>query len=225
VAVTVLLAVLVAVDLFSLGAGWRILALLGAPEGDVSDREWDVAVTLYGVSGALQGVGPLAVAVCFLVWFFRVRRNSEVFVPDGHRWTSAWAICSWFIPLVNFWLPCRVALDTWRASAPLDPVSLRPVRVSVAPVHLWWWAWLFGTLVGALAGSEYGEVVEADRLHWAVVEMSVADALDILAAVLAILFVRKLTGMQDARAGGSGRPGSSSSPGGSGSPIPVVPGV
>ncbi|MHC8561992.1 DUF4328 domain-containing protein [Streptomyces albidoflavus] len=68
--------------------------------------------------------------VVFLVWFRRGRVNAEVFDPYGHTLRRGWAVGSWFVPFANLWLPRRVAVDTWRASA--SPAGRRGPRCSTS---------------------------------------------------------------------------------------------
>jgi hypothetical protein len=204
----VLLGLLAAVDVASLALGYRITEIIGSMETDperYSAREVDATDAIYAVSGISQFVLYAAIGVCFLVWFWRARSNAAAFVPDGHRMAPGWAIGAWFIPVANLWLPCRVALDIWRAGAAADPATGRPVRVPVASVHLWWWVWTVSALVGRVAGSLNIGAETPDEGMLAIRLLMAADALDIVAAVFAILFVRKLTRMQEVRAGESGR--------------------
>lgn len=55
-------------------------------------------------------------------------------------------------------------------------------------------------VVGRWASTAYWGAEEADEIDAAVSRLMLADVLHIAAAVMAILFVRRLTRMQDAKA-------------------------
>ncbi|MFD4030358.1 DUF4328 domain-containing protein [Streptomyces sp. NPDC058637] len=148
---------------------------------------------------SLQLLTLLPAAVVFILWFRRVRLNAEVFDASQQTMKPGWAVGGWFVPVGNFWLPRRVAGGIWTASAQTNTDgSWR--TVSHAPLNLWWAAWVLDLLFGRYASRKYEraelpqEVVDAAGLVVA------SDVLDIVAAVLAILFVRRLTAMQGERA-------------------------
>ncbi|MFJ2716966.1 DUF4328 domain-containing protein [Streptomyces sp. NPDC087437] len=165
----------------------------GSVGADVMRRA-DDADRLYAVAGVTQLVTLLASCVVFLCWFYRVRVNAEVFDPSGHSMKRGWAIGAWFTPVVNLWFPRRIAVDIWEASSPADGPR------SNWPVNTWWTLWVIGLLAGRLADSHYNQAVAAKALHEAAGEMMFSDALDVVAAVFAVLVVLRLTRMQHEKA-------------------------
>ncbi|MGW6916085.1 DUF4328 domain-containing protein [Kitasatospora sp. NPDC054939] len=166
------------------------------------------------VLGAVAVAVLVATGVGFLVWLHRVRRNAEWFAPDRHRLRRGWVVGAWLTPVVHLWFPWRLVADCWRGSAPLGADGVRQV-LSLRPVTWWWVVW-----VGSQAVSVGGGVLASDRgladlpaFRAAVLANLVADGLTVVAAVLALLLVRRLTALQVARAGagavgsGAGRPG------------------
>ncbi|MEV0282015.1 DUF4328 domain-containing protein [Streptomyces sp. NPDC050610] len=197
-AVTVLLGLVAACDLFAIYADFSVYSvldsLLSATEGELKRAD-----RLYELAGRLQGWGTVATAVVFIVWFHRVRGNAEIFTQDICTLGRGWSIGGWFVPLANLWLPFRVAAETWQASAPQTPEgALR--EVSRAPVRAWWVLWLLSVAVGRMATTFYNRADTPDTLQQAVGTVMFADLLDLAAALLAILFVRKLSRMQQERA-------------------------
>ncbi len=144
-------------------------------------------------------------AAAFVGWFHRIRANAELFVPNGHRHGSGWAIGAWFTPVVSLWFPWQLVVDCWRAGAPVDPDGRRRI-VSQWLVSAWWTAWI-GSLVaprivGALvrADSGFGEAGERLEAMRTALQVEVAgNALRVAAAVLAVVVVWRLTEMQIAR--------------------------
>ncbi|MGA4850820.1 DUF4328 domain-containing protein [Streptomyces sp. G5(2025)] len=210
-AAAALLGVVIATDVYALWAGTEMQDVLndliiGRYGADI-EREADNADTLYANAGTVQTVALFATCVVFLVWFHRARVNAEVFEPHGHRKKRGWTVWGWFVPVVNLWFPRRIAIDIWDASGtrtatpdgmmPLDPAAERgPHRL----VNVWWTLWVANTFAGRWAARSYTRAEEADEIKAAVANMMFVDALDIAAAVLAIVFVLRLTRMQDTKA-------------------------
>ncbi|MVO83551.1 DUF4328 domain-containing protein [Streptomyces sp. p1417] len=207
-ATMVLLGVGMAVDVFSLWAGVGVLDVVS----DLIDHGWsadaedraDRADTLYGTSGVLQALVLLVTATVFICWFHRVRVNAEVFAPDAHTKGRGWAVGGWFVPVVNLWFPRRIAVDTWNASSPGFFVSLpgdfAPEQPRRTLLNAWWTLWLCTGIFGQIASRQYANAEEPEAIERAVVSLLASDVLNIAAAVVAILFVRRLTAMQDAKA-------------------------
>ncbi|WP_079192826.1 DUF4328 domain-containing protein [Streptomyces sp. CB02460] len=202
-AVCVLLGAVAVADVLSIAAGIHSRMLLaGGLDGgflSVDEDELTLADNLTGAAASFQAFALLATGIVFLVWFRRVRRNAEVFDPSAHSMRPGWAIGSWFVPIGNLWLPFRVASGAWAASAPADGDGRR----SAAPrglLNAWWAALIVDQLVSRGAGRYYADAKTGDGMVRGLDMLAVGDALDIVAAVLAILFVRRLTAMQSHRA-------------------------
>ncbi|WP_328905434.1 DUF4328 domain-containing protein [Streptomyces sp. NBC_00234] len=202
-AVVILLGVVIVTDVLALAAGLNVRSLLGAAIADDFERYDEAAANradwLYVGSGSLQVTALLATAVVFIIWFRRVRLNAEVFDASAQPMKPGWAVGGWFVPIAALWLPRRIAGGIWTASAQTNPDgSWR--TVSLTPVNLWWGVWVFSLLFGRYASRRYDQAELPQEIMDAAGLVLLADALDIVAAVLAILFVRSLTRMQGERA-------------------------
>ncbi|WUS98802.1 DUF4328 domain-containing protein [Streptomyces sp. NBC_00708] len=208
-AVCVLLGAVAVADVLAIAAGVRNRMLLadGLDDGflAVDAETWDRADMLYRTSGMLQGLTFLVTAVVFLVWLRRARLNAEVFDPRAHSLRPGWAIGAWFVPIGNFWLPYRVANGIWTASAPTDTPGGR----SAAPrglLNAWWAALVVAEVLSRGAARYYTRAETGDELVRGLDMVAACDALEVGAAVLAILFVRRLTRMQTRRAASGALP-------------------
>ncbi|MFF4695879.1 DUF4328 domain-containing protein [Streptomyces chattanoogensis] len=195
-AVMLLLGLVAVADLFALWQGARSYELAGriiANVGSVTSGEIDRADVLYRVSGYVQVAVTVATAVVFLVWFHRTRVNAEVFAPEYHAKKRAWTIWGWIVPVVNLWFPRRIAADIWNASA--DGSSRSRALLN------WWWAvWIVDLLFGRLASRRYVAAETPEEIKGAIAGLMASDGFNIAAAVLAVLFVRRLTRMQHEKA-------------------------
>lgn len=178
---------------------WRLVAgddLLVAPDG-TRDEPLDLLALFSSAVTGLFYVALVGTAVVFICWLRRVRANADLLVPNGHQHGAGWVIGAWITPFVQFWFPWRLVVDCWQASGPVDADGQRrPVSQSL--VSLWWAAWLGSILVTRVqAMMERSGGVDSPGSALGV-EL-VADGLRVVAAVLAVLVVRRLTAMQESR--------------------------
>ncbi|MFH8471409.1 DUF4328 domain-containing protein [Streptomyces sp. NPDC018000] len=202
-AVVILLTVVAVTDLLAVAAGLNVRRLLAnGLENDFATydhAEAALADNLYGSASLLQDVMALATAVVFIIWFRRVRLNAEVFDPSMQPMAPGWAVGAWFVPIANLVLPRRIAGGIWTASAQTNTDgSWRTVPAT--PMNLWWGAWVCSLVFSWVTFRLYMKAEDTQEIIDTTGLMMASDAFDIVAAVLAILFVRKLTRMQGERA-------------------------
>ncbi|GAX55674.1 hypothetical protein SO3561_07235 [Streptomyces olivochromogenes] len=194
-AVAVLLGVVVAVDLFAIWAGVKMYDVTGTlADGGIGDtvrRDADHADSLFAAAGVAQLVALVATMAVYLVWFHRVRINAEVFDPFGHEMGRAWVGWGWFVPVVNFWFPRRIMLNTWDASRPAG------TRTSHGLVNAWWAMWIITSAADQTASAAHRAAHTALELQHAAGQRIFSDVTDIVAAVLAALVVLRLNRIQN----------------------------
>ncbi|MEU2491064.1 DUF4328 domain-containing protein [Streptomyces sp. NPDC007883] len=201
-ATCVLLGLAVLADVFSLDAGRQYYGLwsdLGEEGLPTALEEFERVERLYSLSGVVQTVTFLVCGIVFIVWFRQMRENAQLFAPDAHRKSPGWAVWGWIVPVVSLWFPRRITLDIWTASELRREVPDAP-RTPVTLVNVWWTVWICDVTLSNLASRYLVRADEADAIKQAVGLLMVADVLDIGAAVMAILVVRRLTRMQQRRA-------------------------
>ncbi|MEV0353108.1 DUF4328 domain-containing protein [Nonomuraea sp. NPDC050680] len=156
----------------------------------VSEAEIDTADLVYGLSGILEAVVYVVAIVAFLVWLFKVRVNAEILSPGGHRRGQPWLIFGWVVPIVNFWFPKQIVDDIWYASSrvPSPPRGL---------FNAWWAAWLIGSWVTNVGSRLLFKAEELESLAAAARFDVVSIVLMLIAAVLAIGVIRKITEAQE----------------------------
>lgn len=141
--------------------------------------------------------------VLWVVWFWRVRTNAEVFAPGRVRHPVGMAIGCWFIPVGNLFLPKQITNDIWAAG--VDPVSAggwpgqRAARVP-GVLNAWWTLWVV-QLVSyyLLSWSSWYEAGSVSAARGQVALTILQDLAGIPAAVLAIAMVLRLTRQQEQR--------------------------
>lgn len=143
--------------------------------------------------------------IAFIVWFRRAYRNLPGLGRRDLRFKRGWAIGAWFVPLMNLVRPKQIANDIWRGSSGPDgvePSERVPPHWTQRPVpallHWWWFVYVVGGIGGNItARALFGAHTLADQISASTASV-VSDAIDILAAILAILVVRALTARQEA---------------------------
>jgi hypothetical protein len=127
-------------------------------------------------------------SIVFLVFFHRAYSNLALLGPNEQRWTTGWAVGSWFIPILNLFRPKQIANDIWRGSD----------GSSVPALFHWWWAfWLLGG--AASYGVEQRGVTISEARLLVVVE-AIGESLIVVGALLAAAVVRLIARRQKLRA-------------------------
>ena len=156
-----------------------------------------------GLVALLTFVVYIGVVVFFIRWFRRSYRNLPALGATGLRYRSGWTIGSWFIPIVGLILPKKLANDIWRASDP----DRRPdqgnlwLGSATPPLYQWWWG--FFVVSSLLDNAAFRADLAADDIDGyrrAAAVAIASDLFDIVAAVLAVLVIRRTTSRQEARA-------------------------
>ncbi|MDN3295935.1 DUF4328 domain-containing protein [Streptomyces ficellus] len=196
-AVVALLGVVIAVDLYALVADVHLYVLAHGALNDPA-ADLDRGYLLISVAAGLQMVALAATAVLFIIWLHRVRVNAGVLAPDVLTNGPGWAIGGWFIPVVNLWIPRRIARETWQASK-RDPHDGPGHKEPATVLNVWWALWLLTRLLAMVASNAYEDAWHPQDVKDACELLILADTADIAAAAFAILTVRRLTAMQFGR--------------------------
>jgi multisubunit Na+/H+ antiporter MnhC subunit len=200
-ALTVLLVLDVLAGLFAIGALANRLAFIN----DVESLDFGVNVRaranevddLAQAAGITMIVLSLATVVVFIIWMFRAARNNAGLGREHPRLGPGWAIGGWFIPLANLVIPVLVMQDLWRGStASIPRGDMRWKIADRSALVGWWWAALLLSLLQGAVDTEDPETTLSD-LRAADTLSIVGTCFRIVAAVLAILVVRKLTERQE----------------------------
>ncbi|WP_327589154.1 DUF4328 domain-containing protein [Nonomuraea sp. NBC_00507] len=161
-----------------------------ADPDSVTEAEINTGDLVYQVSGIVELLAYVVTAVAFLVWLFRVRENAEILAPDGHRRAKPWLIFGWIVPIIAYWFPKQIVDDIWDASArtPSPPKGL---------FHAWWAVWVVENLMATVVSRLLFDAEELDQIAAAARFDVVSIGLMLVAAVLAIFVVRRITDVQE----------------------------
>jgi hypothetical protein len=155
---------------------WRTL------ENDSNVADVDALLSM------LQSLALVVGAIGFLLWFRRAYGNA---IALGHRasFTPGWAIGAWFVPLLNLVRPYQIASAMWRHAGK---------HVGNGPLLGFWWAFWIGNDLFAQIGGLLWASHNEDTMLLGIQLTIVADIASVVAGVLAVDVVRKLTRAHEA---------------------------
>lgn len=145
--------------------------------------------------GVAYLIAYLATVLAFVTWFFLARLSAEKHNFYVLRFGRGWAVGSWFTPILNLWRPCQMTNDILAASE-LPPDSAPWARRGYALVAVWWGFFIATNISARFYGGDPQTVSAFRRDSW--LEL-VSTALSLIAAVLAMLVVGRITGANDRR--------------------------
>lgn len=169
------------------------------PNRDLSEAERADLVATIGAVG--YGIFVAAAAICFVVWLWRVRWNSELFCRAEQRRSRGWVFTCWFCPGVNLWFPRQLVEDVMVASDPATPVRTESLQPLPKPPIVWgWWAPLLVAAVLDLFVRVLlaGDDTTGELLGVAVLATISAAAL-VASAGFLVLIIRQVDEWQETR--------------------------
>lgn len=149
-----------------------------------------------GTVGLLQIGLFIALIVMIGRWIYFANRNANALTAENLRYSPAWAVGCYFVPIVNLWKPYQAMKEIWQASA--VPDAWQTARVP-AVLHWWWLFWLLACVLGN-AAYQLGQRAETlPALMQANLVMQVADLMDIPLCIAGLILIQRIAGLQQAR--------------------------
>lgn len=137
----------------------------------------------------------VATIVVFLMWLYRSYENLPSFGVRRNqiKYTSGWAVGSFFVPFISLVVPYRAMKELWNKSQPHSSEMFSDIGPP-GFFPLWWALWLASNFVGQLhlRLSWRGDLSPQESATMGIV----AGVLDILAAILAIMVVKEIDKQQ-----------------------------
>lgn len=192
----------IVVVLLTIGAIIHFLSLLTSALGfffpssqgveEVSSNPIVLMMALLKIGlGLFQFLVYIATVVVFLMWLYRSYENLRAFGVPPHeiKYSSGWAVGSFFVPFVSLVVPYRAVRELWRKSQPPSPLSFGDMG---PPPYfpLWWTFWI----VSNIANQIYFRLTFEGQMSTEVADIFsiVTDLVEIPAALLAIMVVREI---------------------------------
>lgn len=167
-----------------------------ADDQEISDNPLGfLALALTGVLGLATFAVYIATVIVFLMWLYRASNNVSAFgEPLQH--SAGWAVGSFFVPIMNLFVPYQAVKDVWKKS---DPNVADSMFYTSPPGFFpaWWGFWLTSNFASNIYFRM--SLAEAPADATAIVGI-LGEILSIAAAAFAIQVVRDIDRRQTERA-------------------------
>jgi hypothetical protein len=163
---------------------------------EVSDNPGGfVALMLTAVLG-LATVGVyIATIIAFLMWLYRASNNIAAFGQRTQH-SSGWAVGSFFVPIMNLFVPYQAAKEIWQKSGPAEPGSFSSLTSPPGFFAAWWGFWIASNI----ANNLYFRMSTLDAGRDAIEIVGIfSEVLSIAAAGFAIMVIRDIDRRQEER--------------------------
>lgn len=168
-----------------------------AEDQDISDNPAGfLALAFTGVLGLATIAVYIATVVVFLMWLYRVSNNVAAFGATTQH-SSGWAVGSFFVPIMNLFVPYQAVSDIWKKS---EPNATDAFSYGVSPPGFfpaWWGFWI----VSNISSNAYFRMTMAEAPIEASATVGIlSEVLSIAAAVFAIQVIKETDRRQEERA-------------------------
>ena len=178
----------------------RAVAAGGPASDGLSTTDWVLIGT-----GVLTVVVSIVLVVFWMMWVHRTYRNLQPLGALGLAYSPGWAVGYYFIPILNLFRPYQVMAETWRASDPRHGGGEDWRRMAVPSLIGWWWAAHIISMVLTrvsfrieMRSEDPGVLLGVAWLDFALLFF------DSGLLLMEIWIVKRLTGLQELRAGSFG---------------------
>jgi len=132
-------------------------------------------------------------AIFFLLWLYHAYKNLRLFKIEDTSFSPQWAVLSYFIPGLNFYLPYQSMCELWQASHSTALSRNEWKKVAVPRFILGWWLLFVIAMMVELFSWKIilkGETIHELSIHGAI--WFVSNLFEIIAIVLLISVVRRI---------------------------------
>jgi hypothetical protein len=157
---------------------------LGGRERDFSAEEREGLNMLAEGFTIVVRVAFLATVIAFCRWIYVARKNLDLLNVEGLRYSAAWAVGSFFVPVLNLFQPYQIVQEIWKGSSPEGKLRERSAWLNVndSPLIICWWAVGLTTVIAPLlfrGFTYFGGIYVSPSVFY------VVDALRILGVMVA----------------------------------------
>lgn len=165
-------------------------------------REMSLYAGFVGLSVLLGLVLTALCAVLFVRWFRRAYENLLALGEPVLAHAPIWAVAGFFVPILHLFRPYQIAKEIWHGSDPeLDttgPLGNIAER-GQTPVTLWWGFWIGSNILSNVATRAGTGGDGFDALRNAQIVTMISEVLAIVAGILAIRMIRRVTSWQNTK--------------------------
>jgi len=195
--VMVLLSIVILIDVISVIFDFSQIQLLSRVQAGIPVTEGEAIAndSRQAMMGFVYLVAFIITGVAFCFWIYRSHRNLPALGARNLKYSPAWAVGGFFVPVLNLFRPYQVTKEIWKASDPnIGPGSgLDWQDAPTSPLVGWWWVIFIVSSFASyfLLRMTLSAETISDFMSLSVMTL-VIDIFDILAAILAIILVRTI---------------------------------
>lgn len=196
IASVVMLIITIFGNIFEIIVGVVYIFSIGRIEkGDIlSDSEIFFSEGLFGLSQIGNLFITLLCAIPFCLWIHQAYKNLFSFGVTGLQYSPAWAVGSFFVPILNLIRPGKVVREIFNASDPQlvkidnkDWIEVKEPKI----VAFWWTSFLLAACLNQL-GNIFFRQNTLSNIKYTTVLSTFADISLIVAAIFAILMILEI---------------------------------
>lgn len=120
------------------------------------------------------------------MWIYRVNKNSKSLGALNMRFSPAWSIVWYFIPIFNLWKPYQAMKELYQTS--VNPTSWESVKVT-RYLSLWWTFWILSFFVGNNSTRGYNEAQTAHEFLGASFLWILSSLTELLSGVFLLIIL------------------------------------
>ena len=188
-------------DLLYIPGGLVGMAGAGVFNGGTRDPELiEISVLIRGLSALGQMFLFIITPICFCMLMYRCAKNARALGFTGFSHTPGWVAGWFFIPFAHLIMPYKAIAEIWQSSRATVELGEYPEWWETNIGFLlkaWWAAWIFGTILtnfsSRMSRSSLFETIGMSLIPFAAL-------LQVIAAILCIMVVLKLTKLQNLQA-------------------------
>lgn len=155
-----------------------------------------IAIAGYQSIGTLQLVARFTAFIVFLIWFYRAHRNLQALGITRGRYSSAWSVLLFLVPILNLYYAYDLVKELWRQSSPdlgFSDAFLKqhaftsehyPSKTPL--IGLWW-----GLTIASVCAARISDPTTGTWMDL------ISDALAGVASIVLILIVRNIDARQE----------------------------
>jgi len=127
---------------------------------EINEEEGNISYLLFYLAYSLPLFLNFAVAVAsivtFIMWFRRAYNNLHQ-LRGNLSYNESWAASSWFIPIMNLYVPYRIMKELYNGTSTLLSQNLETCTTRLKADYLvWWWTlWIITGIFGQISFRAY----------------------------------------------------------------------
>jgi phosphotransferase system glucose/maltose/N-acetylglucosamine-specific IIC component len=177
-----------------------IISIKRIQKGDIlSDSEIFFSEGLFGFLQIGNVLVTLLCAIPFCLWIYQAYKNLFSFGVMGLQYSPAWAVGSFFVPILNFFRPGKVVREIFNASDTTidnpnnrDWIGIKDPKL----VSAWWTSFILAACLNQLNNLLFKKPT-LDNINYSTVLFIVSDISLISAAIFAILMILEINKKQE----------------------------